>query len=331
MSTSMSVVVLNFNRRDELKTTLEAILAQTHRPLEVIVADNASTDGSAAMVRRHFPTVHVLSLSENIGTRARRKAAEQASGEYVMMYDDDSAPSTPKDLTRLAVFLNERPEISVVCTAVYRTRSGYFETRGWENFAVGGDAERGYEGLFVHGSGTAYRRSDLLASGAFDNGLFWGDEEFDAALSLAACGLRIVYLPSIVTNHRASLINRNTARYFRRVVRNHLLTFHRYFDWPQALEYSGKEFLYQTALARLSFPHVWLGVWDALRTLTVEPLDRRRLPESTHAYLREVRERRYPGLLAWTKLQIAARKNRKLGMLSSRSSSNSAVVQGSRA
>ena len=311
MPVPISVVVLNFNRRADLKMTLDAIFAQENPPAEVIVADNASKDGSADMVRREFTAARLLALPENIGSRARRKAAEQASADYIMMYDDDSSPSTSCDLARLASFFEHHPEISAVCTAIYRTRSNYFETAGWEKFAVGGGTEEGYEGLFVHGSGTAYRRLDLLASGAFDNELFWGDEEFDAALSLAARGFRIVYLPSIVTNHRASVINRSLARYYRSAVRNRLLTFRRYFDWPEVLEYSFKELFYQTLLARLSFPHVWLGFAEALSTGYGEPRkERRRLPESTLAYLREVRERRYPGPLAWLKLQLDSRRNR---------------------
>lgn len=321
MPTPVSVVVLNFNRREELKITLQSVLAQSHQSLDVIVADNASSDGSLQMVRNEFPAVRILALPQNIGSRARRKAAEQATGQYVMMYDDDSGPAAPDDLSRVAAFLDRRPEISAVCTAIYRTRSRYFETAGWENFGVGGDDRNGYEGLFVHGSGTAYRRQHLLASGAFDNELFWGDEEFDAALAIAARGFRIVYLPSIVTNHRASLINRSKTRYFRSVVRNHILTFHRYFDWTEAVEYSAKEVFYQTVLARLSFRYVWLGFWDALRILATEPVNEGcRLPESMRAYLREVRERRYPGVRTWVKLQLAARNNRKLGMTAIRQS-----------
>ena len=311
MPVPISVLVLNFNRCAELRMTLEAIFAQENPPAEVIVADNASTDGSADMVRREFASARLLALPENIGSLARRKAAEQARADYIMMYDDDSCPSTSCDLARLASFFDHHPDISAVCTAIYRTRSKYLETAGWEKFAVGGSAEDGYEGLFVHGSGTAYRRLDLLTSGAFDNELFWGDEEFDAALSLAARGFRIVYLPSIVTNHRASVINRSLSRYYRGAVRNRLLTFRRYFDWPEVLEYSFKELLYQTLLARLWFPHVWLGFAEALSTGYGEPRkERRRLPESTLAYLREVRERRYPGPLAWLKLQLDSRRNR---------------------
>jgi GT2 family glycosyltransferase len=310
VSTPVSVVVLNFNRCAELKATLSDILAQSHRPLEVIVADNASTDGSPEMVKKDFPSVKLLSMPENIGIRARRKAAEAATGDYVVMYDDDSGPSQPGDLSRIAAFFDAHPEASAVCTQVVRTRSGYSETHLWEKYAVGGDAENGYEGLFVHGSGTAYRRAHLMRTAAFDNELFWGDEEFDAALNFIAHGYRIFYVPSIVTNHRASLVNRNKGRFYRRVTRNHLLTFRRYFDTAHTIEYSLKEILYHTVLARGSFPHVWLGAWDALTWKG----ERKRQPigAAFRPYLREVSERRYPGPLGWLRYQRALKENRKV-------------------
>src|SRR6516225_5503718 len=100
MPVPISVLVLNFNRCAELRMTLEAIFAQENPPAEVIVADNASTDGSADMVRREFASARLLALPENIGSLARRKAAEQARADYIMMYDDDSCPSTSCDLAR---------------------------------------------------------------------------------------------------------------------------------------------------------------------------------------------------------------------------------------
>ncbi len=310
--TPVSVIVLNYNRRSELKDTLKDILAQDYPSLEVIVADNASTDGSREMVQKEFPSVKLVTFAENIGTHARRVAAERAAGDYVVMYDDDSGPSTPTTIRGIADFFDRRSEASVVCTAIYRTRSGYFETWNWESFAVGGDAENGFEGLFLHGSGTAYRREHLLKTSAFDNDLFWGDEEFDAALNLIAHGFRIFYFPRVVTNHRASFTNRNKARFYRVVPRNHLVTFFKYFDTTQALGFFFKEIFYMSLLARTYFPYVLLGVFDALQRLARTKGERVRIPEEFRPYLREVREHRYPGLFAWYRQQQALRKYRKM-------------------
>ena len=311
MNPVLSVVILNYNRKDELRRTLTDVLAQEGLTPEVVVVDNASADGSQAMVRAEFPSVRLLALPENIGIRARRKAAEAATGRYIVMYDDDSGPSAPRSMACIVDFFDRRPEASALCTAIYRTRSSYFETWNWEAFAVSGDAQEGYEGLFVHGSGTAYRREHLLKTDAFDNDLFWGDEEFDAALSLIAHGYRIFYWPTVVTNHRASLSNRSKGRFYRRVTRNHLLTFLKYFDTPQVLEYSFKEIFYQMLLSRLYFPFVLCGALEALPRAGRARDGRLRIPVSLLPYLKEVRERRYPGFGAWFRQQWALKSNRK--------------------
>ncbi len=312
MNKMVSVIVLNFNRREELRTTLRDILAQSYPDMETIVADNASSDGSQEMVRDEFPSVKLLAMSENIGTHARRKAAEAARGEYVMLYDDDSGPSTPTDISRLVAFFGRHPEASAVCTAIYRTRSDYFETWGWEDFAAHpGNDEEGYEGLFIHGSGTAYRRKDLLETEAFDDELFWGDEEFAAALSFIANGFRIFYLPSVVTNHRAAFSNRNRTRFYRLVTRNHLLTLLKYFRGGRLAGYLFRETLYQTLLARGTFWSVWQGAAEAAARSGRARAARKEIPASFEPYLREVNGRRYPAFGAWLDRQFKLRAYRK--------------------
>ena len=238
MATSVSAIVLNYNRRDELRITLTDLSAQDYPALEIVVVDNASTDGSPEMVRKEFPNVKLMEMPENIGVHARRKAIEECGSAYVILYDDDCSPSTQQDISRIAGFLDHRPEVSVLLTSVYRTRSDYYETWGLERFAVAGNAEEGYEGLYLFGAGTAYRREHLLKTSAFGSDIFWGDEEFDAALSFIANGFRLFYWPKVVTNHRASFVNRDKRKYYRRVTRNHLLTFQRYFDTGHVIEYS---------------------------------------------------------------------------------------------
>ncbi len=203
--------------------------------------------------------------------------------------------------------------MSVLLTSVYRTRSDYYETWGLERFAVAGNEEEGYEGLYLFGAGTAYRREHLLKTSAFGNDIFWGDEEFDAALSFIANGFRMFYWPKVVTNHRASFVNRDKRKYYRRVTRNHLLTFQRYFDAAQVFEYSVKEIFYMCILARLSFPYVLLGAWDAMKSAKSVRAMRMHIPPAFNSYLEKtVRGHRYSGPIAWFREQIALKKNRKV-------------------
>ncbi len=312
-ATPVSAIVLNYNRIAELRITLTDLSAQDYPALEIVVVDNASTDGSQEMVRKEFPSVKLLAMTENIGVPARRKAIDVCSGTYLVLYDDDCSPSTKSDISRLAAFLDARPEVSVLLTSVYRTRSDFYETWGLERFAVSGNEKEGYEGLYLFGAGTAYRKAHLLKTSAFNGDIFWGDEEFDAALSFIANGFRLFYWPKVVTNHRASFVNRDKRKFYRRVVRNHLLTFQRYFDSWDVFQLSLKEIFYMSALSRSAFPYVWLGAIDAMKIARAVRAKRLHIGREFDVYIqKEVREHRYPGPIQWVKEQIALKKNRKV-------------------
>ena len=69
---TLSIIVLSYNRIDALRRTLGALAG---REAEIIVADNASTDGTPEMVRHEFPAVRLMDLRENLGVAAFNAAA----------------------------------------------------------------------------------------------------------------------------------------------------------------------------------------------------------------------------------------------------------------
>jgi rhamnopyranosyl-N-acetylglucosaminyl-diphospho-decaprenol beta-1,3/1,4-galactofuranosyltransferase len=64
---SVAVIVVTFQRRDLLRLTLDSLLAQDHPADEIVVIDNASTDGTPAMLAERFPTVTHLRMEQNLG------------------------------------------------------------------------------------------------------------------------------------------------------------------------------------------------------------------------------------------------------------------------
>ena len=89
---TVTIVFVVFNRRDELRESLTRMLAQSEYDrdrVDVIVVDNASTDGSAAMVREEFPQVQVIVRDENIGASAWNDGFAVARGDFVLILDDD--------------------------------------------------------------------------------------------------------------------------------------------------------------------------------------------------------------------------------------------------
>ena len=98
-----------------------------------------------------------------------------------------------------------------------------------------------------------------------------------------------------------------------RFTRNHLLTFLKYFDTPKVIEYSLKEILYQSVLARFSFPYVFLGAWDAYKRARTTRAGRLHIDAAFKPYLdKELGEHRYPGPVKWFRQQVALKMNRKV-------------------
>ena len=92
----VAAVVVTWNRRELLMESLAAVTGQDPAPDDVIVVDNASTDGTAAAVREQFPAVHLTELAENTGGAggfACGLALAQARGaDLIWLMDDDTVP-----------------------------------------------------------------------------------------------------------------------------------------------------------------------------------------------------------------------------------------------
>lgn len=88
---AVSIIIVNWNTRDLLRGCLASITAQTAVPHEVIVVDNASTDGSAAMVRAEFPGAVLIANTDNRGfAAANNQGLAVAQGDYLLLLNPDT-------------------------------------------------------------------------------------------------------------------------------------------------------------------------------------------------------------------------------------------------
>ena len=107
----LSIVIVNWNTRDLLEVCLDMLHPATEVPLEhdIWVVDNGSTDGSVEMVQTHYPDVHLLRNSRNVGyTRANNQAIRASSGPLVLLLNSD-ALATPEALSAMVRFMQTHP------------------------------------------------------------------------------------------------------------------------------------------------------------------------------------------------------------------------------
>jgi GT2 family glycosyltransferase len=87
----ISVIVLNWNGGRVIESCLRSVQAQTYRPLEVIVVDNSSTDGSREFIQERFPNFKLIVNETNLGFGGGNNVGIRASqGRYIMVLNNDT-------------------------------------------------------------------------------------------------------------------------------------------------------------------------------------------------------------------------------------------------
>jgi N-acetylglucosaminyl-diphospho-decaprenol L-rhamnosyltransferase len=114
-SVDVSVCIANWNCREFLRACLHSLLRTTSKSkIEVIVADNASSDGAAEMVEREFPEVVLIRNRDNLGFAfASNQAANAASGRHLFFLNNDTVVPTGA-IDRLIAFADAHPNCGMV-------------------------------------------------------------------------------------------------------------------------------------------------------------------------------------------------------------------------
>ena len=117
MKYNFSVIIPLYNKEVEIKDTILSILGQSYMPLEIVVVDDGSTDGSADIVRSiNSPLVKLISQKNAGECAARNRAMSEASGDYMALLDADDRWE-PEFLAEIASMIEEFPGCGIYSTA----------------------------------------------------------------------------------------------------------------------------------------------------------------------------------------------------------------------
>jgi GT2 family glycosyltransferase len=301
LSATVSIAILNYQRREALRGALEAARDQRYPVLEIIAVDNASTDGSAEMVRGDFPDVRLVQLPDNIAAAARNAGVAAAKGEIVVTLDNDVRLTTRDDIERgLAVF--ERHPRAAVVNFMIVGPDGRLSRRDWCH-PRDPDRWSGSEFLtdYVLEGASACRREAFLAAGGYWPPFFIGHEGWDLALRLSDAGWDLVYTPEVRVRHLVDQSMRPSSRIYYTFTRNAIwvaLRNHRPVDAARSIALDLA--LMGFAAARAGEIRAYVrGIADAVRGRRAALDSRTVISPATRARLRTIRAFK-PGLLART-------------------------------
>jgi GT2 family glycosyltransferase len=210
----VSILVLNYNRADQLFECLESIRTHTNDvPYELIVADNASTDRAPELLRR-LDNARVLAFRENLGfVRGNNAAAAHARGRYLLLLNNDTIV-TPGWLSRLVQTMETWPRCGAVGPQ-FLCADGRLQEAGtmcWANgsvnqYGIYGDAhapeyQHVREVDYCSGACLLVRTDLFRRLGGFDERFapcYY--EDTDLCFGVRSLGYSVVYQPAAVIYH----------------------------------------------------------------------------------------------------------------------------------
>jgi glycosyltransferase involved in cell wall biosynthesis len=205
----ITVIIPVWNGERRISATLEAIARQTwpRSRFEVIVVDNGSTDGTAAIVKS-FPFVTLLSEPQPGSYRARNRALVEAQGEYVLFTDGDCVPA-PDWIEQSVAAIGRFPDAGVYAGHVklFREAKGDPFSVRYEELTAFNQRRNVEEFGFCVTANWLCRRDLMRSIGGFNQELLSGGD-IDCSRRIAAAGHKMIYVPDMIVGHptRANLL-----------------------------------------------------------------------------------------------------------------------------
>lgn len=259
---AVSIVIVSFNTLDYLRECLSAVYQHSAASNEVIVVDNASTDGSIQMVRVEFPQVICIESAQNLGFGlANNLGVTRASQPYVLLLNSDAILKMDT-ANSLAHYLSQHHDVSCVMPRVVLPHTGAIQPKTFgfrptakhifmqslglnrlfpkSNFFKGTDGDWRWatemQVDWVSGVCMLMRTKDYLAVGGFDARFFMYCEDVDLCMKLSKLGKIMVY-DDYPVMHYGGASSKSTAAKVRNSVlqqRHLLMIVHDYYGLAQA-------------------------------------------------------------------------------------------------
>lgn len=211
-----SVVIPNWNGAKTIIDCLESMKAQ-NQEVDIIIVDNGSTDDSVETIRKKFPEIVLIELSNNLGfaggVNAGIKKAIEGDSKYIALFNND-AVAERNWLKSLVNFMEKNPGTGIAASKILNATGEFIDSTG-EAYTIWGlpfprgrgetDINRydnDTEIFGASGGASIYRVKMLQEIGLFDEDFFAYYEDVDLSFRAQLAGWKVAYVPKAVVYHQ---------------------------------------------------------------------------------------------------------------------------------
>ncbi|HEV2447220.1 MAG TPA: glycosyltransferase family 2 protein [Candidatus Sulfopaludibacter sp.] len=300
----VSIIILNFKRREALARCLASARAQTYPHREIVVVDNASGDGIGEYLAREWPEARLVALAENRGASGGRNAGiAAAAGDLLITVDNDVYFEGPEELSRLVQTFAQCPEAQVLACQLCDEATGEVRVREWCH-ARSWEEHRytPFETHYFIEGASAYRREVFDRCGGYYEPLFLCAEGDELGLRILDAGFRIRFTPEVRLRHLLAAETRGRGRCIFYQTRNYVWIAYKDFHFRHGLAYAVRNLTIMAyfALRNRQLGDFARGIGRGLSGLKRVHADRSPIGAATVAHMREL-ERWRPSL--WARLR----------------------------
>ncbi|MBL8157027.1 MAG: glycosyltransferase family 2 protein [Anaerolineae bacterium] len=258
MQPAVSIIVLNYNGREDTLACLRSLEHLTYANVKVIVVDNASSDGSVEAIRAAHPRMTLIDTGANLGFTGGnnigiRRALDEGA-DYVMLLNNDTVVA-PDFVDLLVEAMQHDPTLGVVGPMIYYysapdtiwSAGGEIDWKQGTTRMIGlNEPDQSQFGLsprlvdFISGCALMASRAVWEKAGLLDDKFFMYYEETEWCVRAGRAGYKLALIPSSMIWHKISIEARAASpRTFYYMTRNRLLFLNKtgagYGSWARTL------------------------------------------------------------------------------------------------
>ncbi len=196
LSELISVVILSFNRKEEVLNTIKKVNDVDYSNKEIIIVDNASNDGTTKEIKQNYPTIKIISLKNNIGVSGWNYGYNEAKGRFVLLLDDDAYPEKSSFKKCIDVFEKDKI-VACIAFCIFNLKGEYGHSGKWQPPE---GIEETYWPVF-NGCCAMFDKYKIITNELIPKEIFLYLHEIPIAANLNTLGYKIFFSKSITGFH----------------------------------------------------------------------------------------------------------------------------------